>query len=220
MTRKERNGKRKSRRINSRIPSLGYYLIVTDTNATERNYFIGLRNALPEGMRNKLIIHVEKAKKTDQLIKKCVELFSNDPQYRIPWIVFDRDQVTRFDNIIVDAKKRGIHVGWSNPCFEVWMYGYFGKIPQMVDSQECCRKFGEKYKQKTGQEYSKANKEIYELITKNGDEKSAVEIARNRYEVSIQYGKRKPSDMHLCTTVYELVGEIVQKASAYKNKLI
>ena len=124
MTRKERNGKRKSRRINSKIPSLGYYLIVTDTNATERNYFIGLRNALPEGMRNKLIIHVEKAKKTDQLIKKCVELFSNDPQYRIPWIVFDRDQVTRFDNIIVDAKKRGIHVGWSNPCFEVWMYGY------------------------------------------------------------------------------------------------
>lgn len=79
MTRKERNGKRKSRRINSKIPSLGYYLIVTDTNATERNYFIGLRNALPEGMRNKLIIHVEKAKKTDQLIKKCVELFSNDP---------------------------------------------------------------------------------------------------------------------------------------------
>lgn len=111
MTRKERNGKRKSRRINSRIPSLGYYLIVIDTNATERNYFIGLRNALPEGMRNKLIIHVEKAKKTDQLIKKCVELFSNDPQYRIPWIVFDRDQVTRFDNIIVDAKKEEYMLG-------------------------------------------------------------------------------------------------------------
>ncbi|SEJ28674.1 RloB-like protein [Kandleria vitulina] len=220
MTRKERNGKRKSRRINSRNPSLGYYLIVTDTNATERNYFMGLQNALPEGMRNKLIIHVEKAKKTDQLIKRCVELLSNDPQYRIPWIVFDRDQVTRFDNIIVDAKKRGIHVGWSNPCFEVWMYGYFGKIPQMVDSQECCRKFVEKYKQKTGQEYKKNDVNIYKRLTENGDEKEALNIARRNYENAIKNINGKPSDMHLCTTVYELVGEIVQKASAYKNKLI
>lgn len=43
-----RAGKRKDRnqRVGTRVPELGYYLIVTDTKETEKNYFDGLRDRL------------------------------------------------------------------------------------------------------------------------------------------------------------------------------
>lgn len=59
-----RAGKRKSRnqRVGTRIPELGYYLIVTDTEETEKNYFEGLRDSIPKELKNRLIIKVEKLK--------------------------------------------------------------------------------------------------------------------------------------------------------------
>ena len=63
------------------------------------------------------------------MIDKCLELTAYEAQYRIPWIVFDRDQVIEFDQIIAEAEKKDIQVGWSNPCFEIWMYAYFGAMP-------------------------------------------------------------------------------------------
>lgn len=44
------------------MPELGYYLIVTDTEETEKNYFEGLRDNIPVEMKDRLGIKVEKAK--------------------------------------------------------------------------------------------------------------------------------------------------------------
>ena len=139
MAKKDRTGNRKSReqRKQFKVPELGYYLIVTDTEATERCYFTGLHQALPEDVRNKLVIKVVETK-TRTMIDKCLELTAYDAQYRIPWIVFDRDQVQGFDEIIAEAVSKGIQVGWSNPCFEIWMYAYFGVMPAIQDSWTCC----------------------------------------------------------------------------------
>lgn len=49
--------------------------------------------------------------KTRAMIDKCQELTAYDAQYRIPWIVFDRDQVQGFDEIIVESVSKGIQVG-------------------------------------------------------------------------------------------------------------
>ena len=89
MAKKDRTGNRKSReqRKQFKVPELGYYLIVTDTEATERCYFTGLHQALPEDVRNKLVIKVVETK-TRTMIDKCLELTAYDAQYRIPWIVF------------------------------------------------------------------------------------------------------------------------------------
>ena len=59
-----RAGKRKDRnkRVGTRVPELGYYLIVTDTEETEKNYFEGLRDSVPEELKERLVIKVEKAK--------------------------------------------------------------------------------------------------------------------------------------------------------------
>jgi hypothetical protein len=162
MAKKDRTGNRKTRdqRKQFKTPELGYYLIVTDTEATERCFFTGLHQAMPEDVRNRLVIKVIETK-TRTLIDKCMELMAYDAQYRIPWIVFDRDQVQGFDDIIAEAVNKGIHVGWSNPCFEIWMYAYFGSMPAIQDSWTCCSDFGRVYENKTGQKYSKADEQMY-----------------------------------------------------------
>lgn len=94
MAKKDRTGNRKTRdqRKQFKTPELGYYLIVTDTEATERCFFTGLHQAMPEDVRNKLVIKVIETK-TRTMIDKCMELMAYDAQYRILWIVFDRNQV-------------------------------------------------------------------------------------------------------------------------------
>lgn len=213
MARNERTGNRKRRdqRIKIRVSELGYYLIVTDTEATERCYFNGLHDSLPAEIQNKLVIRVVETKTRD-MIDKCIELTAYEAQYRMPWIVFDRDQVKDFDAIIREAKEKGIGVGWSNPCFEIWMYTYFGSMPALHESWTCCSEFGKVYESRTGQKYSKADSGMYSRICKNGDEEKAIRVAKQKLEQCIRAGKVKPSEMWPCTTVHELVGEIRTKA--------
>ena len=209
MARKDRMGNRKTReqRSKRRVPEMGYYLVVTDTEATERCFFDGLHDSLPTDMQKKLVIKVVETK-TQNLIQKCLEMTVYDAQYRIPWIVFDRDQVQGFDEIIAEAVSKGIQVGWSNPCFEIWMYAYFGAMPAIRDSWTCCSDFGQVYETKTGQKYSKADEQMYGKLCKFGDEEKAIQIAQYKLEQCIREGKTKPSEMCPCTTVHELVGEI------------
>ena len=104
MARKDRTGSRKTReqRATRRIPEMGYYLVVTDTEATERCYFTGLHQSLPKEIQNKLVIKVVETR-TQDMIQKCLEMTAYEAQYRIPWIVFDRDEVQDFDCIIQRA---------------------------------------------------------------------------------------------------------------------
>ena len=44
------------------------------------------------------------------MLEKCMELTAYEAQYRMPWIVFDRDQVKDFDEIIHAAREKGIGV--------------------------------------------------------------------------------------------------------------
>ena len=75
MAKKDRTGNRNTREQRKRlkVSELGYYLIVTDTEATERCFFNGLHQALPENVRSKLVIKVVETK-TRTMIDKCLEL--------------------------------------------------------------------------------------------------------------------------------------------------
>ena len=87
MGKKDRPGNRKTRdqRKRFKVPELGYYLIVTDTEATERCFFNGLHQALPEDVRNKLVIKVIETK-TRTMIDKCLELTAYDAQLSVPFL--------------------------------------------------------------------------------------------------------------------------------------
>lgn len=211
MAKSDRTGKRKPREaFRTRVPDLGYYFIVTDTKETEKNYFYGLWDSLPKKLQERIVIKVSKAK-TKDLVKSCKEQAALEPQYRQPWIVFDRDRVVNFDEIIAQAQKEEVNVGWFNPCIEIWFDAYFGKMHSYNDSVMCCRKFGETYEQKTRQEYHKDNQRIYAILNRFGNEDQAIQIADNRLRGYLRDGIKKPSEMCPGTTVYRLVDEIKEK---------
>lgn len=215
-----RAGKRRdrSKKVGARIPELGYYLIVTDTEETEKNYFEGLRDSIPPELKGHLVIKVEKAK-TVELVERALELVGKETQYRIPWIVFDRDQVKDFDGIIRTAKKNNVRAGWSNPCFEIWMYAYFGEMPAIMDSVSCCDRFAEKFEKATGKKYSKNDKDIYRKLVQYGDEEKAILLAEKIHKRCVEDEKKKPSEMCPASMVQRLVGEIQGKVGKYQKHL-
>lgn len=206
-------GKREDRnkRVGKRMPKLGYYLIVTDTKETERNYFEGLRDSLSSEIKNHLVIKVKEAKTTYKLIETTETLVNNSSQYCIPWIVFDKDQVKDFDNLIKEAEAQGIHVGWSSPCFEIWFFAYFGQMPVFNSSQECWKKFKEHLNKNFNKEYQKNNDNIYKLLVTYGDSKIAIEAAEKRYINDFTNSGKKPSETNAVTAVFILVKEILEK---------
>lgn len=210
-----RAGKRKDRnaRYATRTPILGYYLIVTDTEETEKNYFEGFKNSIPATIRDRIVIRVEKAKTTYNLVERTLELCSSQAQQRIPWIVFDRDEVKDFDGIIREAQRNDINVGWSNPCFEIWMFAYFGEMPNIYDSVTCCNHFADRFEKVTGQKYQKNDADIYRKLTQYGDFEKAFQIAqRHLAQAEIDY--KKPSESCPACTVHHLVREIVDKVNS------
>lgn len=217
MAKTDRTGNRKKRSaFGTRRPELGYYLIVTDTEQTEENYLMGLKQALPDDLRNKIEIKVVRCD-TKELVNTCLKLTRGEAQYREPWIVFDRDRVPNFDKIIEKAENNKIHVGWSNPCIETWFDAYFGEMPNYPESTVCCQKFAELYKRKTGREYSKADKDIYALLNRYGDEQKAIEIAEKRYQKHVKDGNTVPSEMCPCTALHRLIDEIGQKVTDHSS---
>lgn len=210
-----RAGKRKDRnaRFATREPILGYYLIVTDTEETEKNYFEGLKNSIPSEIRDRIVIKVEKAKTTYTLVERTIELCSSQAQQRIPWIVFDRDQVKDFDGIIREAERNDIHTGWSNPCFEIWMFAYFGEMPNIPDSVTCCSRFAERFERVTGQPYQKNDVDVYKKLLQYGSFDTAFQLAE-RHLMQVMEDRKKPSEAYPVCTVHRLVKEITDKVQS------
>lgn len=212
MGKKERTGKIESRKIGFRKPDLGYYYIVTDAVETEPNYFNGIKENLPDKLKGRLVIKV-KTSKTYDMVDIILSDISKSPIVYDPWIVFDRDQVKEFDELVLKAKKCEINVGWSNPCIEILFLAYFGKSPSVNDQKDCIRDFENEYSKKIGKKYLKNNKAIYKELVENGDEKLAISIIKKKCEEYLENGIKKPSEMKGVSVVYKLLEEIGDKVS-------
>ena len=191
-----------------RTPLLGYYLIATDAKETEVNYLTGLKDSIPAEHKSKITIRVIDKVKPTELVKTVLEKASEHAQYAEPWIVFDRDRVPNFDAIIREAEDKGVKVGWSNPCIEIWFYAYYGDMPSYTESTSCVSGFRQQFQRKTKLEYEKSKKDIYRKLVDTGDEKKAIELAKMR----LRHGEdKKPSEMYSTTTLHELIEEIRNK---------
>lgn len=214
MARQDHKGKRRPRheRIERRNLSLGYYLIYTDTKETEGLYFRGLHSSLPVEIRDKLQIKIVEDIKTEELVKAASRDASYNPQLRETWIIFDHDEVPSFDKIIEKAKEKGLKVGWSNPCIEIWLHAYLGNLNYFNSPKKCIEKLKDLcYRQMKEYEYSKNDENIYKRFCRYGDEKRAISLAKSRYEQFLRDGINTPSEMNPCTTIYQLVEEIRSK---------
>lgn len=99
--RKDRN-----KRGGTRIPELGYYLIVIDTEETEKNYFEGLRDSIPAELKDHLVIKVEIVFDRDQV--KDFELKLQTVQKVIPNILPETCRISGFFSEIRDNLTIGI----------------------------------------------------------------------------------------------------------------
>ncbi|MDD4772784.1 MAG: RloB family protein [Eubacteriales bacterium] len=126
-------------------------------------------------------------------------------------MVFDRDRVENFDNIIAEANSKGIKVGWSNPCIEIWFCAYFNVMPALTDSVKCCKRFGELFRQATEQIYQKTDRSIYNKLCRYGNEKAAISAANQKLAQHDKNCVKKPSEMCSSTTIQLLVEEIKNK---------
>lgn len=212
MSKNNHCGKMKERnsRNNTRCYNLGNYIIFTDTKCTEKNYIDGLYENLSEKLREHLLIRTFKTR-TEKLVEECKNKTSLEPQFAEPWIVFDRDQVQNFDEIIDEALRKGINVGWSNPCIESWFEAYFGKMNSYISSKKCCEHFAEQYKKKTGKVYSKSDKQIYSILNKYGNQNKAIELAETCLKNHKNANRNLPSEMIPSTTLHKLIKNIVNK---------
>ena len=188
----------------------GAYLIVTDAEKTEKNYFEGIKASIPNNLKNDLQIKIYSNKALSKIIDFAAEQRNKDERFRDIWLVFDRDEVKNFDKLIEEAKEAKMNIGWSNPCFEIWLMSYF-QIPKNIDvSQKCCEIFEKIFKENTSKKYKKSEVKIYNILCENGDEDKAIQRAREKYH-QIRKEYSQPSKMIGCTTVYKLVEELKKK---------
>ena len=188
----------------------GAYLIVTDTEKTEKYYFEGIKNIIPDSLKNDLQIKIYSNKALSKIIDFAAEQRNKDERFRDIWLVFDRDEVKNFDKLIEEAKENKMNVGWSNPCFEICLMSYFQLPKNIEDSQKCCESFEKIFKENTGKKYKKSEEKIYNILCENGDQNKAIQRAREKYhQVRKEYSQ--PSKMIGCTTVYKLVEELKKK---------
>ena len=188
----------------------GAYLIVTDAEKTEKNYFEGIKNIIPDNLKNDLQIKIYSNKALSKIIDFAAEERNKDERFRDIWLVFDRDEVKNFDKLIEEAKENKMNVGWSNPCFEIWLMSYFQSPKNIEESQKCCETFEKIFKENTDKNYEKSEEKIYNILCKKGDENKAIQRAREKYH-QIRKEYSQPSKMIGCTTVYKLVEELKKK---------
>ena len=193
----------------------GAYLIITDAEQTEKNYFEGIKNSIPDSLKNDLQIKIYSNKALAKIIDFAAEQRNKDERFRNIWLVFDRDEVKNFDKLIEVAKKNKMNIAWSNPCFEIWLMSYFKNLENIPNSKKCCETFEKVFQENTNKKYKKSEEKIYNILCENGNENSAIKRSREKYhQVRKEYSK--PSKMIGCTTVYKLVEELKKKIELKK----
>lgn len=193
----------------------GAYLIVTDAEKTEKNYFEGIKNIIPDSLKNDLQIKIYSNKALSKIIDFAAEERNKDERFRDIWLVFDRDEVKNFDELIEEAKESKMNVGWSNPCFEIWLMSYFKNLENISTSKKCCDTFEKVFQDNTGKKYKKSEEKIYNILCEKGNENKAIERSREKYH-QVRKDYSHSSKMIGCTTVYKLVEELKKKIELKK----
>ncbi len=207
------------RKLNVRTKRM-YYLIVCEGEATEPNYFEGLKQDLPKGVLTAYQIDIEgTGRNTRSLVdealrlKTAYEKNTTRPVDKL-WVVFDRDSfvANEFNNAIVRCAQNTPVIGcaWSNEAFELWYllhFHYYNNAISRKDYQDLIEEnlrpfLGEEYR------YQKNSIEMYALLKEYGSIEDAIRNAKN-LERNFA-GRQDYANHNPCTMVYKLVEELLQ----------
>lgn len=207
MSRNPRLNKRVKRTTGTRSSKLEHYIILTDAEKTECNYINGLKENLSEELRDKIEIKVINKIRPQNIVNRAVEEKNKKNNFSNVWIIIDRDEVAKFDELLNNARKNDIKVAWSNPCIELWFSAYFGDMKYTDTSEKCIEKFEKLLEKVSKNKYKKNNQEIYGLLIKHGNEEEAIKLAKVKMREYFAENA-KASGYNPGSTVYKLVEAI------------
>lgn len=141
MKEKRRDRKRKSARPRERsLDPRPVVLIICEGQNTEPEYFEGLvaqfdnprvRILALKGQGVPLTIVQTGQEQKEEAEAKARKRDDENIAYEAVWCVFDRDDHPDIPNAFAIAKAEGLHVAFSNPCFELWLLLHFREQPGM-----------------------------------------------------------------------------------------
>ncbi len=207
------------RKLNVRTKRM-YYLIVCEGEATEPNYFEGLKQDLPTGVLTAYQIDIEgTGRNTESLLDEALclkvvhEKNSTRPVDRL-LVVFDRNSFAAndFNNAIVRCAKSNPVIGcaWSNEAFELWYLLHFHYYQNAMNRQQYQGLIEDNLRPYVGDDYNyeKNSKEMYALLKEHGSIEDGI---RNAKRLTETYGERQNYANHNpCTMVDKLVEELMR----------
>ena len=129
------------------IPLKPYLHIYCEGEKTEPNY---IRSYIETRFPGTRLSPVRSTRKNTpvQLVEEAIKAkrdTENRPIDDVFWVVFDREAVNQYPDALHAkarqlAKVNGIHIAFSNVCFEVWLLLHFEKTTKAYASYEDLRK--------------------------------------------------------------------------------
>ena len=215
MKKLNRGGHKHQRKNSVRVVGPGNYLIVTEGTETEVNYFNQIKERIEFSFRNNIIVDKVSLKvegtgrSTKVLVNEAIKKRSLGA-YSEVWVVFDKDENNDFDEAIAMAKKENLNVAWSNECFELWLLLHFQDLKAAIPRTDYYSKLTYHFKNGNFNKgiYNKNIKEIFDITF------PFIDIAIQRSKTLIcDYTQARnfcPSKMNPCTTVQELVEDLIK----------
>lgn len=175
--------KQPARRTGTREPKYGRYLIFTNGEKTEVNYFNGLRKSLPIEVQDNIQISIYTCKLDN--FENEIQRVKSKYQYSKTYIVLDKDRESQYTlkNIKSIAKRNDCTIIFSAPCIEYWFLKHFNTTVTFIDSdslpasQQCIKELGKYLKN-----YNKVDINIYNILNSIGNETTAINLAEKEYK--------------------------------------
>lgn len=197
-----------------------FYLIVCEGEATEPNYFEGLKQDLPKGVLTAYQIDIEgTGRNTQSLVDAALQLKKNYESIQSRtidrlWVVFDKDSFSSndFNNAIqrCTAVTPSVGCAWSNEAFELWYLLHFDYYENSISRRDYKKRIENHLIPFVGNDfrYEKNSERMYALLKEHGSLEDAIRNAKRltaRFEGRQDYSNHNP-----CTQVWELVEELMK----------
>ena len=211
----QRNEKKRS--VNTRVKVI-YFLIVSEGEKTEPNYFKALEKELPRGTIELKIDGV--GRNTIGLVDYAITLRdSSIRRFDRVWVVFDKDDFPdiNFNNAILKASSNGINCAWSNEAFELWFLLHFQFVNTGMNREDYKVYLEREIKNKSGNStyrYFKNDNTTYDLLKCYGNRNQAIEWAKQLHQ---SYSDQRYATHNPCTLVYALLEELSNPEKTLKS---
>lgn len=191
------------------IPERKYFLIVSEGERTEPNYFNHFKTFLPKHLVETINVYGE-GDNTINIVRKAISIRDERkknallPDFDEVWAVYDKDDfpAERFNTAVRLAEQNGIESGHSNQSFELWYVLHFQLLENALHRSDYIKTLSKILNFK----YEKNDLRVVTFLFQKGNVRQAIEWAK---ELERNNLGATPSNSIPATRVYQLVERLL-----------